>query len=140
MYHQARNVGETEFIKALLKNGFIKAVQGTKIQDFNHIDVIGTYKTRIDYYFDVKDLSKKNLNSKNYSISEDLVNKVRNNKKQFKDHFIAFREYKNEIPSGKFNIFRTTTVVENVFKYGSNYYLFDVQFGLKNLKHTTFSV
>lgn len=144
LYDKARHEGELEFIKVLLKNGFINAVQGSKQQDFRHIDVVGTFKNRVEYYFDVKDLSERNLNSSNYSISESLVLDFKRNPEKFSKHFIAFREYKNRMPTGFYNIFYTETVVENVFQMTNSldkkYYLFNVKSGLTKFPHRTFGL
>lgn len=144
MYDKARHEDELEFIKVLLKNGFINAIQGSKQQDFRHIDVVGTFKNGIEYYFDVKDLSERNLNSSNYSISERLVLDFKRNPEKFSKHFIAFREYKNGMPTGFYNIFYTETVVENVFQMtnnlGKKYYLFNVKRGLTKFPHRTFGL
>lgn len=144
MYDRARHEGELEFIKVLLKNGFINAVQGSKQQDFKHIDIVGTFKNGVEYYFDVKDLSERNVNSSNYSISERLVLDFKINPEKFSKHFIAFREYKNGMPTGFYNIFYTETVVENVFQMtnslGKKYRLFNVKRGLIKFPHRTFGL
>lgn len=136
MYVQARTVAEPEFMNILVKHGFSNVRQGNKFDDFRHNDVFGTING-VNCTFDVKDLTAKNVNSTNYSLSKHLVDSVKQDPTSYSHHYLAFRLYDHGKSTGEYMIVRTTDACKKL-RDMNTYYLVD-SLECKKYNHRIFS-
>ena len=113
MYMKARNESEKELINKLKQFRFDDIYQGDSFDDVNHIDVIAL-KNNIKWHFDVKDLTRSNVYSENYSLSKHEVNDFHKYPEKYKYHCIACRKYLNRKPTGNFIMIRTIAIEKYV--------------------------
>lgn len=128
---KAKLENEPLFIRCAKDSGFERICSTTSDQDMClHADAIGIFNKKITLV-DVKHVSKKNIASKKYSISNDLKNFIDNNDLD-ENHMLAFRLSNGKTLVNEFicaytdEIFSNCTLIEMNSKNHFTYWLVDI--------------
>lgn len=140
MYHQAREQAEPEFAALLKKHGFEEVKQGSRLDDFQHKDIVGV-KNGVEWTFDVKDISPKYAGkTSNYNISTSMMDDVKKHEDKYKRHMIACRLYSSDgKATGKYACFRTLEVIKKATMHhkrddaSKKFWLFNVEQCMKEM-------